>query len=794
MDQPAVIVAERKSARKGSLYGTLAELLPGTTLRAVETPEALWAEIRQEPFPCLVIDEGFCQGEAPFESLMETLRSRYPNVPLLWALARDTVPETWKPLQGNLRDDFVLRPIRALDLSRRVLRLLSMVSKAPELQQANRVLAAVIEERSHDLYESDERFRLLFNACTDGVCTVAVGEEKGDDHIVEVNSQLCHALNYPREEIMNMLPKDLVDPHHIKAMNARTRTLAVDKQMYIETILVTRDGHKIPATITARHFSFSRQPYIIFVVHFRARGEAGAPDNDLDYVYRTYAMQTGQVMYEYTIPTEKVRLSGATLQITGLSVEALESMTREDCVQLVHGDDRKEFLHRIAQAVSTIGEFQMQYRVRHVSGEYRHVEDLGIVVPGESGEPQCIFGTVKDVTDRVRAEQDERIMEQELQHSKRLESLGVLAGGIAHDFNNILAAIIGLTDMSIQELDGPPDVVEDLEESLRAAHRAKDLVKQILAFSRQTGEEHIPVHLHAVVREALGLLRASIPNSINIVDKIGSETGMVLANPTQMHQVVMNYCTNGVQAMTEKGGALEVRLEEVEVTRRFAAAHPKLHLGPYLKLTVADRGRGIEPVHMRRIFDPFYTTKGPGEGTGMGLAMVYGIVADHGGAVFVESVLGQGTEFHTYLPKIATTADGKAALVESPAMGRESILVVDDERAIRRFCQRSLTPLGYRIHSTGEPEAALADFKRDPAAFDLVITDQHMPGMTGDSLARRLRKVRPDIPIILFTGFSSEISEEAARDAGIDEVVPKPVLASQLTTAIRRVLETARRA
>jgi PAS domain S-box-containing protein len=772
----------------------LRELLRGTALRAVETDEALWAALGSDYPLCLCIDESFCDGEVFPEALVEALQNRRPNAPRLWALARETNPETWGPLRENPSDDFVLRPFRPQELLARLRRMLSMAGRAPELQQANRVLAAVIEERSHDLYESDERFRLLFNACTDGVCTVSVGEEKGDDHIIEVNSQLCHALNYPREEILNMLPKDLVDPHYIKAMNARTRTLAVDKQMYIETILVTRDGHKIPATITARYFSFSRQPYIIFVVHFRARGEAGAPDNDLDYVYRTYAMQTGQIMYEYTIPTEKVRLSGATNQITGLSVEDLESMSREECVQLVHGDDRKEFLHRIAQAVSTIGEFHMQYRVRHISGEYRHVEDLGIVVPGESGEPQSIFGTVKDITDRVRAEQDERIMEQELQHSKRLESLGVLAGGIAHDFNNILAAIIGLTDMSIQELDGPPDVLEDLEESLRAAHRAKDLVKQILAFSRQTGEEHIPVHLHAVVREALGLLRASIPNSINIVDKIDSETGMVLANPTQMHQVVMNYCTNGVQAMTERGGSLEVRLEEVEVTRRFAAVHPKLHPGPYLKLTVADRGRGIEPVHLRRIFDPFYTTKGPGEGTGMGLAMVYGIVADHGGAVFVESVLGQGTEFHTYLPRIAMTADGKVALTEGPAVGRESILVVDDERAIRRFCQRSLTPLGYRIHCTGEPEVALAEFKRDPSAIDLVITDQHMPGMTGDSLARRLRKVRADIPIILFTGYSSEISEEAARDAGIDEVVPKPVLASQLTTAIRRVLEAARRA
>lgn len=785
MVQPAVIVAEGKGARRSSLHRILSAQMPDVDFRPAVSTDALMALLSDDPRHCLVIDQAFCDA-GPLPDGLSAL-------PVLWVLARGTDPGTWDPLLGNSRDDFILRPLREAELAGRVTRMLSMATRAPELQQANRVLAAVVEERSHDLYESDERFRLLFNACMDGVCTVALGADKDGDRIAEVNSQLCHALNYPREEILAMLPKDLVDPHHIKAMNARLRTLAVEKQFYIETILVTRDGQKLPAAITARHFSFSRQPYIIFVVHFRSRGEVGAPNSDLDGVYRTYAMQTGQVMYEYTIPTEKLRMSGATPQITGLSIEIMESMNREACLGLIHPDDRKELLHRIAQAASTLGEFQMQYRIRHSSGEYRHVEDLGIVVPGESGEPQSIFGTVKDVTNRVRAEQEERIMEQELQHSKRLESLGVLAGGIAHDFNNILAAIIGLTDMSIQELTGPPDVVEDLEESLRAAHRAKDLVKQILAFSRQTGEEHTPVYLHAVVREALGLLRASIPTSINIIDNVDTETGMVRANPTQMHQVVMNYCTNGVQAMSEKGGTLEVRLENVEVTRRFAAAHPKLHPGPYVKLTVADKGRGIEPAHMRRIFDPFYTTKGPGEGTGMGLAMVYGIVADHGGAVFVDSVLGHGTEFHTYLPRVATTQDGETEIVSLPATGRESILVVDDERAIRRFCQRSLTPLGYRVHSTGDPEVALADFKRDPSAFDLVITDQHMPGMTGDSLARRLRKVRPDIPIILFTGFSSEISEETAREAGIQEIVPKPVLASQLTMAIRRVLETARR-
>ena len=277
MEQPAVIVAEGKGGRRNSLQRILEAQLPDTLVLAVTSTEALLARAQSDARQCLVIDEDFCGAPHSPELLVEKLREARSTHPVLWVLGRESDPGARDALFGNARDDFILRPIRPAELSRRVARMLAMTSRAPELQQANRVLAAVVEERSHDLYESDERFRLLFNACIDGVCTVALGGDKEGDQIIEVNSQLCHALNYPREEILAMLPKDLVDPHHIKAMNARLRTLAVEKQFYIETILVTRDGQKLPAAITARHFSFSRQPYIIFVVHFRARGEAGAP-------------------------------------------------------------------------------------------------------------------------------------------------------------------------------------------------------------------------------------------------------------------------------------------------------------------------------------------------------------------------------------------------------------------------------------------------------------------------------------------------------------------------------------
>lgn len=790
MSKPLLIIAERRPAQRKKLTALLSTRFPDSEIATPAAVEDLKRLLGKKGNRCAVVGAEFGGEDFPGPALARFLRKDAPNASILWLLPKGTEVGPWESILSSAPGDFLVRPFRDSELAVRVEWCTASAGDEPDLRQANRVLASLVEVRSHDLYESDERYRLLFNACSDGVFSVALGGRRGKDRILEVNTRLCHALNYPRDEFLHLLPKDLLEPSQVRYVTARLRNLESQKLMYMETILLTRDGKKLPASLTARHFSFSREPYIVFLVHFQHRSmPGGASSVELGDAYQAYATQTGQIVYEFVIPDEKIRLTGATRQITGLSQAELEACNRERWLQLIHRDDRKALLARMTGAMEDMGEYHMQYRVRHATGGYRHVEDLGIVVPDESGTPHRLLGYIRDITERVRAEQEEQLMEQEIQHSKRLESLGVLAGGIAHDFNNILAAIIGLTDMSLQELQGPPDVVEDLQESLRAAHRAKDLVKQILAFSRQTGEEHTPVYLHVVVREVLGLLRASIPASVTIVDSVDVHSGMVMANPTQMHQVVMNYCTNGVQAMSDHGGALEVRLEDVEVTRRFAATHPKLQTGPYVRLVVSDKGHGIEPSNIKRIFDPFYTTKGPGEGTGMGLAMVYGIVADHGGAVLVESAIGQGTEFHTYLPRVESPANAESIPVENQVQGRESVLVVDDEHAVRRFCQRSLTQLGYRVHATGEPRDALEAFKRDPGAYDLVITDQHMPGMTGDALAKRIRKLRPDIPIILFTGFSSDFQDGEALNASIDEIVPKPILASQLTTAIRRVLD-----
>jgi PAS domain S-box-containing protein len=387
----------------------------------------------------------------------------------------------------------------------------------------------------------------------------------------------------------------------------------------------------------------------------------------------------------------------------------------------------------------------------------------------------------RDITDQKR-------MEARVRQSQKMEAIGTLAGGVAHDFNNILSVIIGYTEMAVDGLGSNRLAREDLEQALNAARRAKDLVHQILVFSRQREQERKPLELHQVVREGMHLVRASLPTTIEIRQDVDTRSGLVLADATQLHQVLMNLCANAEHAMRERGGVLEVALRAVVLDAQFTAARPPLEPGRHLRLRVRDTGHGMTPEVRERIFDPFYTTKAGGEGTGMGLAVVHGIVAAHGGAVTVESAPGQGATFEIYLPswagRPASEAQGPGAAVE----GRESILLVDDEDALVALWSRRLGALGYRVTGCTSGVDALRAFRAAPRGFDLVITDQTMPHLTGDSLAVELLRVRPDIPIILCTGYSHTISEDQAAALGIRAFLLKPCALEELTAAIRSVL------
>jgi PAS domain S-box-containing protein len=398
-----------------------------------------------------------------------------------------------------------------------------------------------------------------------------------------------------------------------------------------------------------------------------------------------------------------------------------------------------------------------------------------------AGQPVGVQSIVRDVTERHR-------LEAQLRQAQKMEAVGTLAGGIAHDFNNILGAILGYTDLALDTI--PPDsqTRRDLQQVLAASVRAKELVQHILTFSRRTEQERQPVQLHLLVKEVLSLLRAALPATITLRYTLDNRAGRVLADSTQIHQVLLNLCTNAAHAMRDTMGVLEVCLDACEITADMAAVSLPLKPGPYLRLTVRDTGHGMPPEVVEHIFEPFFTTKDAGEGTGLGLAVAHGIVASHGGAITVASTPEQGTTFEVYLPRSDQAVAAAVGPEEPIPTGSECILFVDDENTLARVGQAALVRLGYKVVIHTSSLAALEAFRAAPERFDLVITDYTMPHMTGESLARELRRIRPDIPIILCTGFSHTMTAEKAKALGIDAFCMKPLLFRDLGLVIRQVL------
>ncbi len=391
----------------------------------------------------------------------------------------------------------------------------------------------------------------------------------------------------------------------------------------------------------------------------------------------------------------------------------------------------------------------------------------------------------RDVTNEAR-------LEKQLIQAQKMEALGTLAGGIAHDFNNILSIVIGYADLALLESTDVHKMKRYMQDVRKAACRAKELVDQILAFSRQGEHERRPISIGTVAEETLKLLRASLPSSIEIQQRIVSES-MVLADSTQMRQVIMNLCANAGHAMREHGGTLEVSVTDVELDQEFVVRHPAVFPGPYVRLSVCDTGHGMDPATLERVFDPYFTTKGPGEGTGLGLAVVHGIVEGHGGMVTVYSEPGVGTSFHVYLPKFQNSdlplnvpIHGSSSRVLG---GNESILFVDDELGIVDVSLNQLQALGYRVTTRTSSLEALEAFRAHPDRFDLVITDLTMPQMGGLELARELRQIKPDVPIILCSGFSGMLTPDGLKAAGISSLMPKPVILDDLARAIREILD-----
>lgn len=380
--------------------------------------------------------------------------------------------------------------------------------------------------------------------------------------------------------------------------------------------------------------------------------------------------------------------------------------------------------------------------------------------------------------------------ERQLQQVMKLQAIGTLAGGIAHDFNNILFPIVGYTELTMDDIPADSQAKQNLEEVLKAANRAKELVQQILTFSRQGGQERKPLQVQFLIKEALKLLRATIPSTIEIECNVDEECGYIMGDPTQIHQVVMNLCTNAYHAMQETGGKLEVTLKEVDISYEKSMERVGMKVGRHLELTVKDTGHGMGAEVLERIFEPYYTTKELGKGTGLGLSVIHGIIKNHGGDISVSSQPGKGTEFTVYLPVIEDVdVEAEPAQTTTATHGNERILLIDDEKQIIDIEQQILERLGYTVTPKTDSQEALEEFAALPEKFDLVITDMTMPKMTGDQLARKIMDIKPDIPVILCTGFNETINEEKALAMGIDKFIMKPIVKDELARAIRTVLD-----
>ncbi len=411
------------------------------------------------------------------------------------------------------------------------------------------------------------------------------------------------------------------------------------------------------------------------------------------------------------------------------------------------------------------------------------------IVFSEDDVPLAIEGVLRDITERKKAEEDKKKLESQLRQKQKMEAIGTLAGGIAHDFNNILSAVIGFTYLALKEIPEGSKVYSNLEEVIQASYRATDLVKQILAFSRQSEQEKMPVQINVIVKEVLKLLRASLPATVEIRQKLGGGPYTVIADTIQIHQLLMNLCTNAFYAMREKGGIMEVSLSNFDMDINNAVLYEGLKSGSYVKLVVKDTGHGIEPDILEHIFEPYFTTKDPGEGTGLGLSVVHGIVRSHGGDIIVNSQPGKGTVFEVLLPRIDTEVPQKVSFAENLPGGTETILFVDDDRKLVYLGKKMLEDLGYTVIALSSSSDALDTFKNEPDKFDIIITDQTMPEKTGTDLVKNILSIRPELPVILSTGYSDMITAEKAKKIGIREFTMKPFDIRVMAKLIRKVLD-----
>ncbi len=454
---------------------------------------------------------------------------------------------------------------------------------------------------------------------------------------------------------------------------------------------------------------------------------------------------------------------------------------------LIHPEDQERVLRHLQLSVLELRGFNLEYRIKHADGRWRSVHDQGCVISGPAGELLAVEGCLTDVTQRVQAETGRRALEEQLRRAQKMEAIGTLAGGVAHDFNNVLAAILGSAELI--KMDIPADHIsrEFVDQIFVAGRRAREVVQQLLTISHKREGERSVVHLQPVVKECVKLLRASIPAMIDINCQASPNCAQVMADPVQIHQVVLNLCTRAWQAVPAEGGLIRVKLDSCQVDAALAAKNPQLKIGSAVVLSVWDNGPALDPQALSRIFEPVFTADPANPGSGFGMSVVNDIVKHHEGVIVVESEAGKGTVFSLYFPAQAVQSDKIFADIGSLMAGNnERILLVDDDDMAGRVTEKTLKRTGYQVHWFKQPEEALAQFRAQPDGFDIVVTDLAMPIMSGEKLAALLLELRPEIPILLTTGLIDPDMEKRVMTMGVKQVLLKPIPCEVLAGEIAR--------
>ncbi|MFC1836750.1 PAS domain S-box protein, partial [Thermodesulfobacteriota bacterium] len=630
------------------------------------------------------------------------------------------------------------------------------------------------------LRKSEEKYRSIIDYMEDAYFEVDLA-----GNMVFFNDATCRILGYPRDELVGMNNRHFMDEATAKtAFRTFNRVFRTGESTTLSGWQVIRkDGTR---RILETQISLIRDAldnpsgFRGFSRDVTATKKAEAALRESEAKYRAIIENIEEGYYEVDIAGNMRFCNDAMCKILGYSRDELIGMNNRKYMD----ESTSEQVFRTFNMVFKTGEPATVpgWRLITKEGGTKSIETSISLIRDSDGKPDGFRGIVRDVTER------ERVQMQSVQ-AQKMQAIGTLAGGIAHDFNNILQAIMGFTELSLEEVPEGSGLHSNLQIVLNGGERANDLVNQILTFSRQSRQERRPVEVVPIVKEGVKFLRASLPSTIEIRQVIEPELRSVVADPTEIHQILMNLCTNASHAMRRTGGVLEIDLENVSVDQRSFALDPQIEPGSYLRMTVSDTGTGMGADTIQRIFEPYFSTKEKGEGTGLGLAVVHGIVTSYGGVITVQSEVDQGSTFRIYLPSAAAEPKREVDTDKPIPAGSEKILYVDDEPAIVRMATQMLGRLGYGVTSLTSSLDALELFRARPKDFDLVITDMTMPNLTGLEFAQEVRLIRSNIPLILCTGFSELITEDKIESLGISDVVLKPIRTKDMAEAIRRVLE-----